>query len=87
MRLARLPGFTAEAAIVAGQTQHYRGVHSGAMRVDQPITAEILRPWRPKPDCNPNCVCVSPYGCPCCVGPGPGWPYSSMPWDNSMPIF
>jgi hypothetical protein len=83
MEKPRLPGFTAEAAVTTTRRQHYRSAvgaagGGGAQRIHPSLR------WRPRPDCNPNCVCVSPIGCPCCIGPGPGWPPWPDPWPDSF---
>lgn len=33
--------------------------------------------------CNPGCICISPYGCPCCQGRGADDPLSGRmaPWS------
>jgi hypothetical protein len=75
-----IPGFTAEISIGLP-----RNLYSGARyEFTKAATRKILPQmrglqWRPKPNCNPNCACLSFVDCPCCIGPGPGggWSLSS----------
>jgi hypothetical protein len=71
-----LPGFTAEAALAAMRQQNYGSAVGAALGRSATLRVHLsLGPWRPPPNCNPDCVCISPIGCPCCIGPGPGYPW------------
>jgi hypothetical protein len=73
----RLPGFTAEAAVAATRRQHYRSAVGAALEGDVRRVHPSLA-WWPWQGCIPNCVCVGPDACPCCIGwpPHPPWSYS-----------
>jgi len=68
----RTPGFTAESS-ESKPNRIYSGAVAGRAGEANAIVGQF---WRPNGggfgDCNPNCVCLWPNGCPCCIGPGPG---------------
>ena len=76
-----MPGFTAEATL-HGKFAYYRST-SSAFTVAMSGVVASLRPSQWDGGCNPFCVCVSPYNCPCCFGRGSdpdGWPGPVPPW-------
>jgi hypothetical protein len=77
MTRASIPGFTAEDS-VARASARYLGAPAGFTNSGgQNILPQISAlPWRPRPNCNPNCACLSFRDCPCCIGPGPGGGWS-----------
>jgi hypothetical protein len=80
MKRASLPGFTAEISIEPARAR-YLGSLAGFTNVGTKHISPQIRmlPWRPRPDCNPNCACFSFVNCPCCIGPGPGGGWSLGP--------
>ena len=73
MKTTKIPGFTAEDALCVSKA-HYRLTVPRVLATKAGIRPQ-LSPWwptEPTEPCNPNCVCVSPIGCPCCGPGGPG---------------
>jgi len=60
----RTPGFTAEIALGRG-SRPYSSRHKGGHATPQ-VVPQFSRLGRPTGECIPGCICVSPFGCPCC---------------------
>jgi hypothetical protein len=77
----RIPGYTAETSIYSSAMQYRVGPKEAP-------TPSVLQPQlrrRPKDDCIPGCICVSPINCPCCDS---WWPFPgpTAPVEPSGPF-
>ena len=62
----KMPGFTAEASLHRANT-HYRIFGSTHRSGATGMTVPQLRiRSSPTDSCDPTCLCVSPFNCPCC---------------------
>jgi len=69
-----IPGFTAETALLSARHRYVANA-AGSTGADARVSPQLVR--RPKDDCIPGCICVSPINCPCCNSmPWPPWPVS-----------
>lgn len=69
----RLPGFTADASLDAASGRYQqRDAEPAAKTTGYFAQARLVTSsrMRGKQPCNPNCVCITQEGCPCCY-PGP----------------
>jgi hypothetical protein len=70
----RMPGFTATAGIDAGSPGYRRQRdprdHGPTGYLPQARLGTLQGGRRGQKPCNPNCVCITAEGCPCCY-PGP----------------
>jgi hypothetical protein len=57
-----MPGFTAEASLYKTSNNHYRLASNLAVAG----SGDGVTPQAGQPDCNPGCICFSPFDCPCC---------------------
>ena len=73
--MSKLPGFTADLTVYTSDRIYQRS--NGNEPVTNAALPQFWRPWGSEVGgCNPNCVCLWPNGCPCCIGPGPGGYFS-----------
>jgi len=68
----RIPGFIADVSEDSSPHNYVAGTAMTFSYVNA-VVGQRFR-WGDGEGCNPNCVCLWPNGCPCCIGPGPGWP-------------
>ena len=69
----RLPGFTAGAGLDATSDRYrQQDLQPAATTTGYSAQARLVTPLRGRggQPCNPNCVCITQEGCPCCY-PGP----------------
>jgi hypothetical protein len=66
-----IPGFTAEVALESARRTYAASLAQFGDVGGPQISPQVFG-WQPVPGCNPTCACISPIGCPCCIGPGPG---------------
>jgi hypothetical protein len=81
-----IPGFTAEASLAKTIGRYTlvpiraTGAFGRAL-----IPQQIRRLGTPNQPCIPGCICVSPFGCPCCDSIGWPWP-TTGPFDPTDPF-
>lgn len=68
----RIPGFVADVSENGSPYTYVVGTAMTSSSVNT-VIGQLFR-WGGREGCNPNCVCLWPNGCPCCIGPGPGSP-------------
>jgi len=72
-RTMSMPGFGAEEGLGASR-QRYRTSTAGSAAAGAVVQPQLQLLPRPKGNCIPGCICVSPINCPCCNS---WWPW---PW-------
>jgi hypothetical protein len=71
MNIVNMPGFTADASL--DKTLEYFRPHSSGLFGFGRASVEAQR-WIATGRCIPNCICIGPDECPCCISGDPGWP-------------
>jgi hypothetical protein len=87
MNTPKIPGFTAEASMYKTSARYHALVAGSYRQTDGGISPQFRIWWPGMPGCNPNCVCISPVSCPCCIGPGPGGPITWPELTKSSSLF
>ena len=62
MNTVNMPGFTATASLYR-TSGHYGLTPARTIRAHG---GTVIAQLRRQPECNRNCICVSPFDCPCC---------------------
>lgn len=82
MNTMNIPGFTAEDSLYKSRTQ-YSVTAPKFLAAKADIRPQMIR-LPPTENCIRGCVCVSPFGCPCCDSLG--WPGPFDPFDPTDPF-
>lgn len=75
MNIISMPGFTAEASLEKS-VGRYACVPD---RATGAFGAALIPQLQSKQPCISGCICVSPFGCPCCASIG--WPWPTILFD------